>query len=75
MVGTSQSAAFDVNVSDVNNATSKCSYEYFVCSELSTANDALSHSIGDWAGILTKREMEQLLNEILADLDRVPFGG
>jgi len=73
LLGTSHSAAFDVDVSDVNKATSKCSYEYFVCSELSTANDALSHSIGDWAGILTKREMEQLLSEILADLDRAPI--
>lgn len=73
LLGTSHSAAFDVDVSDVNKATSKCSYEYFVCSELSTANNDLSLSIGDWAGILTKREMEQLLNEILADLDRQPL--
>ena len=72
ILGTSHSAAFAVDVGDLNKATSKCSYEYFVCSELSPANDALSHSIGDWAGILTKREMEQLLNEILADLDRAP---
>jgi hypothetical protein len=72
LLGTSHSEAFDVDVNDVNNATSKCSYEYFVCSELSTANNDLSGSIGDWAGILTKKEMEQLLNEILADLDRAP---
>jgi hypothetical protein len=70
LLGTSYSAAFDVNISHVNQATSKCSYEYFVCSELSTANEGLSHSLGDWAGILSKREMEQLLNEILADLDQ-----
>ena len=44
LLGTSHSAAFDVDVSDVNEATSKCSYECFVCFELSTANDALSHS-------------------------------
>ena len=72
LLGASHSEARDVDVSNVNNATSKCSYEYFVCSERSTANNALSRSIGDWAGILTKREMEQLLNEILADLDRAP---
>jgi hypothetical protein len=72
LLGTSHSAAFDLDVSNVNKATSKCSYEYFVCSELSTANNALSAVLGDWAGILDKKEMEQLLNEILADLDRAP---
>jgi hypothetical protein len=74
LLGASHSPAFDLDVGHVNRATSKCSYEYFVCSELSTVNDALSHSIGDWAGILSKREMEQLLNEILADLDRPAIG-
>lgn len=74
LLGTSKSEAPDVDITNVNKATSKCSYEYFVCSERSTANNVLSRSIGDWAGILTKQEMEQLLNEILADLDRAPYG-
>jgi len=73
LLGTSRSATLYVDVSSVNEASSKCSYEYFVCPELSTVNNDLSRSIGDWAGILSKREMEQLLNEILADLDRAPI--
>lgn len=75
LLGTSQSAVVELDVSLVNEATAKCSYEYFVCSGLSTANDALSRSIGDWAGILSTLEMEQLLNEILADFDRQPLPG
>jgi hypothetical protein len=57
----------------VSQATARCSYEYFVTSERSDANEALSNSIGDWAGILSKSEMEVLLKEILADIDRAPL--
>jgi len=63
----------NLDFSIVRQATAKCSYEYFVTSELSDANEALSESIGDWAGILSKNEMELLLKEILADLDRAPL--
>ena len=66
-------AMSDPDLSIARNATAKCSYEYFVTSERSDANEALSNSIGDWAGILSKNEMELLLKEILSDLDQAPL--
>jgi hypothetical protein len=74
LVGTSFSDASHVDFAAINKATAKCSYEYFVCSELLPTNDRLPSFIGDWAGILTQREMERLLTEIIDDLERDPFG-
>lgn len=74
LIGRSHSTAPDVDLDRISEASVKCSYEYFVCSGLSTRNNDLSKSIGKWAGILTKREMEELLKDILSDIDRASFG-
>jgi hypothetical protein len=69
LVGTSFSAVPNLDIKTLNKAIAKCSYEYFVCSESSSDKEALSSTIGMWAGILSKKEMEQLLSEIINDVE------
>jgi len=69
LLGTAYSAHPLVDVGQINKATAKCSYEYFISADAGTNNDGLMASIGEWAGILTSEEREQLLKEIFEDLD------
>ena len=70
LIGTSFSASAKVDIKTLNKAIAKCSYEYFLCSESSPDKVALAATIGMWAGILNKKEMEQLLGEIIHDIQR-----
>lgn len=72
LLGTAYSAPSLVDVGQINKATAKCSYEYFISAASGRNNDSLMASIGEWAGILTTKEREQLLKEIFQDLDRGP---
>ncbi|HKO96804.1 MAG TPA: DUF4238 domain-containing protein [Pyrinomonadaceae bacterium] len=72
LLGTAYSAPSLVDVGQINKATAKCSYEYFISGGSGSNNDSLMASIGEWAGILTTEEREQLRKEIFQDLDRGP---
>jgi hypothetical protein len=74
LIGTSYSTASQVDFALVNKATAKCSHEYFVASDCSAVNNKLASTIGHWAGLLTEEEVDALLPEIIADLERDPFG-
>jgi hypothetical protein len=69
VVGTAFSAVPQIDATTLNKAMAKCSYEYFVCSESAPEKAALSSTIGKWSGILSEKEMEQLLGEIIRDIE------
>jgi hypothetical protein len=69
LVGTSFSFVPQIDIKVLNTAIAKCSYEYFVSSESPPEKVALAVSIGSWSGILSKKEKEQLLSEIIHDVE------
>jgi len=74
LLGTSFSTIPQINFKSINKAMARCSYEYFICAESSADKTALISLIGDWAGILTDTEKEQLLREIICDIESGSFG-
>jgi hypothetical protein len=72
ILGTASSNTRDLNVSQINSATARCSCEYFVCSAPTDDREVLAASIGVCSELLTRNEMDTLMSEILADLDNQP---
>jgi hypothetical protein len=69
LVGTRYSALPPMDLKAFVNATAKCSYDYFVSSRSSQEVENLSRAIGQWSGILTKEEIEQILNGFINDIE------
>jgi hypothetical protein len=69
IVGTRFSSLAQIDVKLITKATARCSYDYFVCSYSSRETENLSKSIGTWSGILSKKEIEELLNELINDIE------
>jgi hypothetical protein len=74
LIGTTYSVVPQVDIKTLIQATARCSYEYFICSESCPEKAALAASIGTWAGIVSKKELEQLLTEIISDMESGPLG-
>lgn len=70
LIGMSSPGAQEVESKTLNEAMAKCSYEYFICSESSTEKVTLSSVIGEWSGILSAKELEQLSSEIIRDIEQ-----
>lgn len=64
LVGTALSDIPKVDPDMINQAISKCSREYFVCSNLSPSIVGLMSSIGDQSGILDRAELEQIIIDL-----------
>jgi hypothetical protein len=69
VVGTRYSSLPRIDEKPFIKAIAKCSYDYFVCSHSSREIETLSNSIGEWSGILSKKEIEQILNECINDIE------
>ena len=68
LVGASTRQVPAVDVGIVNKAAARCSFEYFVCSASLPPESMLSRGLGLWSGLLSRGEMEALLNEVEGDV-------
>jgi hypothetical protein len=68
LVGTSTRQVPEVDVGLVNKAAARCSFEYFVCSANLPPESMLSRGLGLWSGLLSRGEIEALLNEVEGDM-------
>jgi hypothetical protein len=64
LVGTSLSAAPDIDFKVINEAVAKCSRDFFVCSESSIDMESLHSLIGEDSEIISKEELEQIVKDI-----------
>jgi hypothetical protein len=64
LIGTALSSVPQIDFNLINEATAKCSKEFFICSESSSVKTHLIPSIGTESEIVSKKELEQLLKEM-----------
>ena len=69
LVGRPQHDLSPVDVARLNDAIARCSYEFFVSND-SITDPTLHDGIGQWAGLLSRAEVEALTHSIK---DRWPF--
>lgn len=64
LVGTPFKSAPRVDFQLLNKAVARCSYKFFVSSRALPNESWLIKGLGDWSGILSKREVQSLLDDL-----------
>lgn len=73
LVGTKYSIEPTIETKTLNNAIAKCSYELFISSENSNEKLTLSKLVGLWSGIVTSKELEQISNAMIKDIESMDY--
>jgi PP-loop superfamily ATP-utilizing enzyme len=67
LIGTSLSQIPEIDFKLINEGIAKCSRDFFICSENHSDIACLLSRIGEWAEIVSKNDLEEIVKEKIVE--------